>query len=127
MALPKKAITILRQVKRLILAEPKLYDQNEFPSAKSGHNCNTPCCIAGWVEWAANPDPKAYNAKLLEKGDFCSNTMAETLGISYKKAQLLFGSWPTCATPAWKMPRTEKAAKDAARHIDRFIRNGGEW
>jgi hypothetical protein len=50
MALPKKAIAILRQVKRLILAEPTMYDQNEFPSAMRGHTCNTPACVAGWVD-----------------------------------------------------------------------------
>ena len=128
MALPKRAITILRQVKAAILAQPKLYNQADFPRVEARSDCNTPCCLAGWVEWVANPDPKAYEAKLAERSQFGTDTMAETLGISLKQAALLFVDWPDeGSSPAWTKPGTPEAAKSAAKFIDRFIRNGGKW
>ena len=123
MALPKKAIKILRDVQKCILAEPELYDQNVMPDAH--HSCTTPCCIAGWVEWCANPDARAYRRKLKKRGRFCGEEMAETLGISESQARQLYTDATWSWTPAWTQPGTKAAALDGAAHIGRFIKSGG--
>lgn len=126
MALSKDSIRKLRAVKAAILAEPELYDQTEFPRVGMRHNCDTPCCIAGWSVWINNPDRKAYD-KFLSSNSIGSQAMADALGVTHAQAHRLFSEWPKSGSPAWENPRTKVAARDGARHIELFIKGGGDW
>lgn len=117
--LSKESIRKLKAVKAAILAQPELYDQSVFPSARERHTCNTPCCFAGWAVWLNNPDPKAYEATIKEKDHICAKELADALGITGVQAEDLYENWT---------PETGNAIGDAAegaRRIDIFIKSGG--
>jgi hypothetical protein len=118
MSLPDKAVKILRDVQKCILMEPELYDQGTYPDATDQATCDTPCCIAGWVEWCAKPSKRAYNQKLREMGAFDVETMAETLGIDHNRASLLFSSVD-------QYGRHIESAKQGSERIEAFIASGG--
>lgn len=131
--------TLLRKVKRRILARPEKYDQGTW--------CNTAFCIAGHtVMEAGNPEQlKEFRriAKLVHAGemrqadaeDFVASTARDLLQISMGEASLLFlALFPEQLDEAESESRalpTEKArrqafAKVGAKRIDLFISSGGE-
>lgn len=119
MALSKETVEKLRAIKAAILAEPELYDQNEFPDIARGHTCTSPCCYVGWAIWLNNPDENAYQELLESKGTFGTQELAEAIGISLRQASTLFSNW----NPATKAPMV--SAKEGAKRIDLFISSGG--
>lgn len=123
MALSKDSIRKLRAVKAAILAEPELYGQDRSPYCQT--SCDSPCCIAGWALWVNNPDPEAY-AKIVNFTPGAT-LLRDQIGLTEEQASLLFTGWPSTETPAWLEPGTKAAARDAAKHIELFIKGGGAW
>jgi hypothetical protein len=110
--LSKKSIRLLRQVKRAILAEPELYDQQSLPR----YSCNAPCCLLGWVVWLN--DPKKFEEMLVKDSE------------EYEWDRLLGsgGSWPHEHKKALYAAETDvERAAVAASRIEHFIAaNGAE-
>jgi hypothetical protein len=133
--LTKEAIAKLREVQRLILNEPELYDQTKFPSKKetwcgdgslSGVGCYAPCCLAGWLAWVDSPNPEEYD-QLVEREVFLDEVyIAKSLGVTITQGLLLFSQWPEDKyKAAWYNPGTKEAAAAGVARINEFIKSGG--
>lgn len=130
MSLPKKAVTILRQVKRAILAEPELYDQQLVPA----DSCDTPCCLLGWVVWMDSPsrfDELLRNdASEFEWDEAAIKILGlEDILPNVEDQWRLFGSgcsWPAKFREAlYASDTAAERAKAAAARIEHFIATDG--
>lgn len=114
----------LREIERLIVNEPELYDQSRWMARRE--HCGTVCCIAGHAvarygqlpsnEWMWDP------SYWVDKGQVA-------LGITEREAasRLFRGAtrWPHPFSEAYVNASTEKdRACVAVRRIEHFIRTG---
>jgi len=124
------AYDLLKEVRTLILEEPRRYNQNEWMSniadIPDGYThkgvilsretrpaCNTVGCRAGWVNELAHPNPRSYST--YETGD----EAAKILGITTKQAEHLFAPFDDDdRDSAWG---TVENAKKGARGITVFM------
>lgn len=74
--LTEETIAKMRAVIAAIKAEPKFYDQDEFPNR---HNCGTTCCAAGWAVWL-NLGQTKYK-RLITQGTDWPHEAIVTLGL----------------------------------------------
>lgn len=117
----KTAYGLLGEIPKLILQEPKRYDQTcvlEVAPKDGRHNpsnyppCGTVGCVAGWTVALTEP-PRRVNRLILK-----ANVMvhaARILGLTIGQAEELFA-----AGQAGIHPQTLGHAKRGARHIARF-------
>ena len=111
----KTAYELLNEVKRVILADPKRYDQGVFIARKSSDAlnvesypaCGTVACVAGW-------------ACILKDRGQAGTTIdmaAWLLGLNNKQADALFS---VTAFNTTALPQTRAYARAGAQHITRF-------
>lgn len=103
----KTAYGLLSEVRALILAEPKRYDQARWISHGSGDNyprCGTIGCVAGWVD-TLKPS----------RGRHVVDRASAVLGLDYWKSSELFDG-----AAASGNGQTVRHAKLGAAHIRRF-------
>ncbi len=120
----KTAYGLLSEIRKLILAEPKRYDQHiwkraveNIPSAMVPA-CGTVCCVAGWVDTLKSPEPIApEDASAAWEGvDYAIATRArDILGINMDQRLELFGS-----EAAGSRMFLKDHAKRGAAHIAKF-------
>lgn len=109
----KTAYGLLSEIRKLILEEPKRYDQSSFvPIASSRANrpaCGTVCCVAGWATALKNP-------ALLNDSIQTSRFARYILGLELSQHAELVN--PDAAGPCDARPSLH--AKRGAAHIARF-------
>jgi hypothetical protein len=122
----KNAYELLQEIRKIILEEPKRYDQadtltvgDECRHKKRQPDCGTVGCVAGWVVALTTPANRlasvARNGRILEKA-------ALVLGIdSYLASELFYGG-PIDGPPE----QTVAHARAGAAHIKRFMENRKE-
>lgn len=130
----KVVIRALRKVQEQILAEPDLYNQNDFGDSSSfeyrdeiPNICETPACLAGWLSF--NRLGRKEYQRRLNQGELDSCDVAETFLCDEDVApNSLFwaaSSWPDIF--AWKYRRAKndlERAQVAVERIDYFIDTG---
>ena len=111
MKLSRKAVTLLRKVKRHILAEPKRIAMRVWRIEKRGianrsvlkiPSCGTVACIGGWVEVLSKTTKEAW----------------DILGLAGAQQAELFFDYKLQRAPRQQTPAHARAVAD---HIDRFI------
>lgn len=116
----KTAYGLLNEVKRLILAEPKRYDQGTFIARRNGHSrlfdpqdfpaCGTVGCVAGWVATLKTEKLFEYGATPL--------IAKRILGLDRLQQAELFDG---CAGATIEhTAQTLKHAQAGVAHIERF-------
>lgn len=136
MALTKKAITLLRKVKKHILAEPRRIYMDGFAIKADADvvwekniklpACGTVGCIGGWTVMLSDKrmmrSKKQREVDTFIKGGF-HEAASKLLGLTANDTWNLFYRygewWPENGTPMQK-------AKATAARIDRFIVSGGK-
>lgn len=121
-ALPKSkaktAYGLLSEVAKLIVAEPKRYDQRNYLLTPDGPNasmfsdfpaCGTIGCVAGWVVTL-----KAKRGRRTPNEDVCE-VAADLLGLHDSQVNGLFGMF---TVPG--LSQTAIHASNGASHIRRF-------
>lgn len=128
---------LLRQVKRIILDEPKrLYMTTWIYTALEGESERPPCgtlgCIAGWAalldSGGADNLNKAKDA-IRGKGESVAKVAKKALELGVGQANRLFylPGWPRHFHHSYVSAKTPKErAKIAAERIDKFIATGGK-
>ena len=84
----RTAYGLLSEIRKLILEEPKRYDQTawryKWPvGCQEAPACGTTACVAGWVVTLKVPDFSAYQHSFEDEG-------ARVLGLSPAAAEALF-------------------------------------
>jgi hypothetical protein len=124
-------VKLLRQVKKLILEEPKRLRMARWYSLHSHGRpaCNTVACIGGWITILANrrgSETTSDTAKRLHESYLdVTESAGEILGVRRDDACALFheSNWPDKLHLGYKTAKTPAArARIAAKAIDRFIR-----
>lgn len=115
----RTAFGLLSEIQKIILAEPKRYDQTDVLSLKSDSgvgsddkyfpSCGTVGCVAGWVAVLKVP-----HAEKLGSGNMMLHA-EDILGISSEQADVLF-----CGDAAGDVSNRAAHAKRGARHIEKF-------
>lgn len=124
----KTAFGLLSEIRRLILAEPKRYNQERYIARVGGRNdadeidpeiypkgapaCGTVGCVAGWVATLKHGDAFAY----LETAGMA----AASLGLTHIQAGELFGGDALDQLIGNACPQTKAYAQAGAAHIARF-------
>lgn len=122
----KTAYGLLDEVKELILARPKRYDQERFIKRLNGTNgadflkpsqapaCGTVGCVAGWVATLKRGDTFLYNET--------PGIAADILGLEpEQRSELFSGSALYCGSDTYTLKHgTARYAKAGAEHITRF-------
>jgi hypothetical protein len=131
--IPKSTATnaydLLGDIRRIILEEPRRYDQtwwryiegvpNSSGKAPSDYPaCGTVCCVAGWVT--------ALTSRRRVGEDQISPRAQSTLGLSEGQALDLFSSEATCSLAIQRgiappPPQTPEHAQLGALHIANFM------
>lgn len=97
--LKPKVIGYIRKMIAAVLAEPKMYDQELFPSPNNGAVCDTPFCAAGHLIEAKSPRLFARLCKQKYKGEAVGweNEAMKILGLEMDMYVWfkLFGSYVT--------------------------------
>ena len=109
----KTAYELLGEIRKIILEEPKRYDQTDTlfhcdASDPLAPACGTIGCVAGWV--VALKAPKTHRMHVLEAA-------ARILGIHKYDSWMLFDS-----DQARGKPQTYSHARSGAAHIARFMK-----
>jgi len=111
MKLSREAVTLLRKVKRHILAEPKRIAMRVWRTDKPAYirpyklkvpPCGTVACIGGWVEVLSKTTKEAW----------------DILGLADAQQAELFFDYELQRAPRQQTPAHARAVAD---HIDRFI------
>ena len=112
----KTAYGLLTEVKRLILKEPKRYDQTLWIVGRTGGDhlvdrsfpaCDTVGCVFGWVAMLKGPLKFEFD----ETYSIARKILGLTEGQTYKLVHPSAAKHP---------PQTKAHAQSGARHITRF-------
>ena len=112
----RNAYELLQEIRKLILEEPKRYDQEYTLTVGDGPDmpaCGTVGCVAGWTVALKLPDRVAQYSY---GGGVCIRA-ATILGLDYEQRSLLFDGGALGRT----RPQTLRHAKRGAEHIKRFM------
>ena len=86
--LSKTTIRKMRRVIAAVMANPKFYDQQQFPDKR---DCGTTCCAAGFAVWLEGA--REYK-KLTQKNNIDWQKLAErALGLGDTHGDLFFGPY----------------------------------
>jgi hypothetical protein len=127
-ALTKEAIHKLRLIKKAIIANYKLYNQNSYCSDSE---CGTTLCIAGWYTKLFASRSTYYRRRKKSQATFemvedpFYKAAMQGLGLTDDQAWGLFRSnycWPSQYRAGYQ---TKSAAKKAGQYIENFIRMHG--
>lgn len=122
----KTAWGLLADIRRVVLAEPKRYNQGTWGETQLSPDqpifgempapaCGTRACVAGWVRVLTRGSVPARQIGL--RFNYTSEKAAEILGLNYdQRAELFAGG----AVPG--NPGTANHARKGAAHIRRFMR-----
>lgn len=120
----KTAYSLLSEIAKLIIAEPKRYNQERFLTVRGGREqaprgfpaCGTVGCVAGWV--AALKGPKGARTRYQD----VQTVATDILGLDhYQSDQLFSGSALSSAVDGLgPNPQTVSHARHGVKHIRRF-------
>jgi hypothetical protein len=121
-------VRILQEVARLILDEPRRYNQGDYIrtyrspeqfSCETGAPeermppCGTVCCVAGWVATLTRPE----RVKAFTDWNAADGKARLALGLDHDQAGELFDGMAVSGNPG-----TAQHARNGVRHIERFMR-----
>lgn len=124
----KTAYGLLSEIRKLILEEPKRYDQTAWKREMSERDeeyrpaCGTTCCIAGWVETlkSSRPVPAkiAHERENARTGiNLVSDRAAKILGLTWGQRMDLFEAGAAGWNP---LANINAHAANGAAHIAAF-------
>lgn len=122
-------LELLEQVKAAILAEPHLFNMDDFICRGS---CGTEACIAGWAVKLSDPATFQYAEGLSGTqytNDLVLNAARSALQLRWDEAARLFWliSWPPSFRSHDHEARSpQDHAQAAANRIDHFIATKGQ-
>jgi hypothetical protein len=134
----KTAYGLLSEIRKLILEEPRCYDQSSWKRAagelpeEMAPPCGTVCCVAGWVDALKSPRPlRARNAEDVVRvdGDYEMKFAYQArtiLGLTVSESEKLFDGDAAGSRSRFDyafgeyVPLLETHAKRGAAHIAKF-------
>jgi hypothetical protein len=140
-------VKLLREVKKMILEEPRRLDMDTWASNAREYGtpkderppCGTVACIAGWtaiLDYVGSRGKMPKGKALINLSDNAEATAQELLGLTSEQAARLFDSpaerwfsknlWPQKFVDAYLAAKTpQQRARVTASRIEHFIRTKG--